>query len=813
MPGLSARAKRFITLVVTCGVIAILVGIPTFNTDTNVKFVFYLLFTALSSGLKVRLPGITGTLSVNYVFILLGVLELSQGQTTLIASIGTTVQSLIVTKQRPKLVQVVFNATALATCGFASYQIYHSPFLRAINSSMPIMLFWTACSYFLMNTLTTACVIALTEGKSVRVVWMDSFFWTAPQYLFGAAMAALLKTINSTLGWEYSVLVVPGIYMVYRSYQLYLGRLEEEKKHVAEVADLHLRTIEALALAIEAKDDTTHSHLRRVQVYAMEIAREMGLGAEHVRALEAAALLHDIGKLAVPEYIINKPGRLTKEEFEKMKVHPVVGAEILECVQFPYPVVPIVRSHHEKWDGTGYPDGLKGPEIPIGARILAAVDCLDALASDRQYRRALPLEEALAYVVGRAGKEFDPEVVGVLKNRIHEYEAKARSATPKLSSSKLSVRARIARGEAPAAGLAELATAVNSNQHGSAPDFISSIAAARQEFQMLHEVTRDLGNSLSLEDTLSLLASRLKNLIPHDAISIYCLAAHELIPQYVSGEDEKLFKSLRIPLGEGLSGWVAQNKLHIVNGNPSVESSYLNDESKFSTLRSAIAVPLDGMAGVVGVLTLYSRNADAFSQDNLRILLAITSKVGLTIENARTYQQVEQSIGTDKLTGLANAHALFHGLDQRLRRARDDGGNLSVLVLDLDGFKGVNDRFGHLAGNQVLQAAGDRMRKMFREQDLVARMGGDEFVIVMDTAFPELVEQKSRQLAEMISDVGEIVCSERLLSLSVGSATFPQDGDTAEALLGEADKRMYTQKQQHHRERPPLAPARSLVTK
>ena len=159
-----------------------------------------------------------------------------------------------------------------------------------------------------------------------------------------------------------------------------------ETKHVQNITALHVRTIEALALAIEAKDDTTHDHLRRVSFYAVEIGKSMGLNEEALVALHAAALLHDIGKLAVPENIISKPGKLKPEEFEKMKIHPIIEAEILDRVQFPYPVVPIVRAHHEKWDGTGYPEGLKGEQIPLGARILSVVDCLDALASDRQYR-------------------------------------------------------------------------------------------------------------------------------------------------------------------------------------------------------------------------------------------------------------------------------------------------------------------------------------------------------------------------------------------------------------------------------------------
>ena len=210
-------------------------------------------------------------------------------------------------------------------------------------------------------------------------------------------------------------------------------RLKEAKKHAEEIAALHLRTLEALALAIEAKDETTHDHLQRMPSMAVAVAEQLGLSEKEMEALRAAALLHDIGKLAVPEHILNKPGKLTPEEFERIKVHPIVGAEILERVQFPYAVVPIVRSHHEKWNGSGYPDGLKGEEIPIGARILAVVDCLDALTSDRQYRPALPLSEAMAVLQGRAARRYDPRVVEVV-SRLHlniESNGERTSAEPR----------------------------------------------------------------------------------------------------------------------------------------------------------------------------------------------------------------------------------------------------------------------------------------------------------------------------------------------------------------------------------------------
>src|SRR6059058_6082167 len=442
------------------------------------------------------------------------------------------------------------------------------------------------------------------------------------------------------------------------------------------MANLHLRTIEALALAIEAKDHTTHDHLQRVRVYAVELAKELGLESDDIEALRAAAQLHDIGKLAVPEHIISKPGRLTPEEFEKMKIHPVVGAEILERVRFPYPVVPIVRAHHEKWDGSGYPFGLKGTDIPIGARILSAVDFLDAMASDCQYRRALPMHEVLQRLAAESGKSFDPKVVEVLEKRHRQLEKLVEPGSDNEGGSQLSTDLKVERGEAPAAGFEDIAV---KDPAANEARFLFSIAAARQEAQTLFELSQDLGASLSLGETLSVFSVKLLRLVPYDAIAIYIKRGQELIPEHVSGDNHRLFASLRIPLGQGLSGWVAQNRKPIVNGNPSVEPGYLNDPAKFSTLRAALAVPLEGVNGVVGVMTLYHADKDAFSKDHLRILLAISSKVSLSIENALKYRQAESSATTDYLTGLPNARSLFLHLDSELSRCRRLGSPLAVL--------------------------------------------------------------------------------------------------------------------------------------
>ncbi len=274
--------------------------------------------------------------------------------------------------------------------------------------------------------------------------------WFLPFYLVGAILAAVAYLIGITFGWMTSLLLIPMVYTIYRTYSSQMEFVRDREQHAKDTEALHLRTIEGLAMAIEAKDQNTHKHLLRVRVYVAELGKLMGLEEPIMQALLIASYLHDIGKLAVPEFIINKPGKLTQEEFEKMKIHPVVGADILERVRFPYPVVPIVRSHHESWDGSGYPDGLKGEAIPIGARLLTAVDCFDALASERPYRKALPLPEAMEFLKARAGIQFDPQIVELLERHYLALEEKAREQIGHIEP--LETNFTVVRGAAPGAG-------------------------------------------------------------------------------------------------------------------------------------------------------------------------------------------------------------------------------------------------------------------------------------------------------------------------------------------------------------------------
>jgi len=803
---LPMRAKIFITLVVSSGIGVAGFALLHWESADLLKLVCYVIIAVLASTMKVRLPGMESTLSVHFLFVLLAILELSLSETLLIGCSAVFVQCTWRAKKRPEPVQVAFNVCSNSIAIFATYYAYHLS-SGLLHDSLPLLLIVAALAYFVGNTALVAVIIALCEGRSLRQIWYETYFWSLPFYLIGAAVVGMVHFSMRFIGWQSAMLVLPIMYWIYRSYHLYLGRLEDEKKrveieemhvqaekrHVEEVCALHLRTIEGLALAIDAKDHTTHAHLHRVRTYAVEIAKDVGLSEAEMDALRAAALLHDIGKLAVPDHIINKPGRLTPEEFEKMKIHPVVGAEILEKVSFPYPVAPIVRAHHERWNGEGYPDGLKGEEIPIGARILAAVDCLDALSSDRQYRKALPLDDAMKQVAAESGKSFDPRVVGVLERRYLELEKIVTESMASQRQDSACFTQIVQRGDRPGAGFEQ-----DRSKSGSQSDFLSSIASARQEAHTLFELSQDLGNSLSLDETLSLVAMRLRKLVPYDSFVAFLRKGNLLLPEFVTGDHFRMLSSLQIPVGTGLCGWVAQNARPIVNGNPDVETGFARDPRSPGALRSALVVPLEGVTGLVGVLALYQAAVDAFTSDHLRILQVVTSRVALFVENALKFREAETSATIDYLTGIGNARSLSMHLEQELARCKREQSTVALMVCDLDGFKQINDRFGHLAGDRVLKQFAGALTAACRQYDYAARMGGDEFVIVAPNMGPDAISSRIAQFSRMAQLAGEEVCGADFLSLSLGAAFYPQDGVEAEQLLAEADRAMYAAKRRHY---------------
>jgi diguanylate cyclase (GGDEF)-like protein/putative nucleotidyltransferase with HDIG domain len=786
---MNKRAQFFIAATSAAGISLLIAAALQWHSQDPLRFVVYLVLALASAGFKVALPGMNGTMSVTFLFMLLAILELSLPEALAIGCAVTLLQCLTKMSRPTKWVRVLFNVCSnmVPAIFVANWVFHHSGAL--LRHSTPLMLMATAAAFFLFNTLPIATVISLSENRHIRQTWTECHFWSFPYYLAGAALVAFVSWTESHVGWGTAVALLPIVYWIYRSYCTYIGRLEDNSKHVGEMASLHLRTIEALALAIDAKDHTTHDHLQRVRVYALAIGQELKMKPQEIEALKAAALLHDIGKLAVPEYIINKPGRLTVEEFDKMKIHPEAGAKILERVKFPYPVVPIVRCHHEKWDGTGYPAGLKGEDIPIGARILSAVDCLDALASDRQYRRALPLDKAMEHVAKLAGKDFDPKVVDILKRRYIELEKMAHEQPFEIMQQEEPAPAtQGGHGEAPDAGFEQESQPA---QPASEEDFIADIAAARQEAQTLYELSDQLGAALSTDEMFSFVSLRLRKLVPFDAVVVWLKRNDELYPAYVSGDNYRLFASLRIPVGQGLSGWVVQNAKAILNGNPSVEPGYLNDAKRFSILGSALSVPLEAPDRVIGAFTLYRTEANAFNKDNQRVLSAICCKLALAVESALKLQQAQSSASTEYLTGLPNLRALFLHLHREISRANRLNTELCVMACHLNGLKELRELRGHAESNRVLQEFSTLLLRSCREYDYVACLGAGDFAIVAPGIPSDVVAEMAQRISAIAARLATELGGGNHLSVSTGKSFLSQDGTDAEQLLAHADRRMH----------------------
>jgi diguanylate cyclase (GGDEF)-like protein/putative nucleotidyltransferase with HDIG domain len=792
-PGQFQREARvYVAAVTVVGLGVFAYTLARWESTELVKGYYFLLLALITAALRVSVSRLAGRLPMDSLFVLLGVMELGVGETMLIGCSSTAVQTLAGrSNQRPRG-PALFHIASTALAVLVTHGIYNATWLQGrLHWSAAFVL--AGAALLLMTTLTSAGLTALAERRKFEVAWREAVLASFPQHLTGAVPALLFGISEQWMGPRSTLLVMPVALVIYGLLQLYLSRLTHEKKRAEALAALQQRTIEALAMAIEAEDLTSHTHLRRLQLYCLEIAKELKLPEIEVEALRAGAILHDIGKLAVPDHILWKAGRLSHDEFEKVKIHSTVGAEILERVGFPYPVAGVVRSHHEKWNGRGYPAGLAGEAIPMGARILAVADTLDALVSGRPYRSAIPIQEAIGRISAQSGISFDPQVVQVLQRRYQDLEAQLAEqfAAPE-NSQHGRERADIGETGTPGDG--------GATPGPEKPAYLDTIAAARQEAQVVLELEQQLGKSLELDVTLSALASGLERAIGFDTLVVHLVRDAMLVPRYARGEGASVFLTRQVQLGSGLCGWVAHNKKPILNGNPCTELG-VDDESssRLGLLSTAMVVPLVADGATMGTLMICRRGYANFNRDNLRILQSVSAKLGLVIQNAQKYEQASASATTDFLTGLPNARALFLHLESELARCRRFGGALTVLVTDLDGFKQVNDRYGHLEGNAVLRAVGAAMRQSCREYDHVARLGGDEFVLLLPGLVPADAEAKVQQLNKIVGDAGRSVCPESSLALSIGEAWFPTDGDQAEQLLAVADQRMYRAKEARKR--------------
>ncbi len=647
-----------------------------------------------------------------------------------------------------------------------------------------------AMMQYFINGFTISTIYALRSRRPILKFWFDGYLWTWWSFLGSAIATAVIYSAVTHLGSAYVLLSVPIIAATFWTHKIYFERVNTKTREAEELSRLHLATVEALATAIDAKDQTTHFHVRRVQIYAEGLGRLLNLSDAEIAALNAGALLHDVGKLAVPDHILNKPGTLTPAEFEKTKIHTVVGAEILGRVNFPYPVVPIVRHHHERWDGKGYPDGLQEEQIPITARIMSVIDCFDSVREDRPFRPGMSREDAIELLRGDAGTQFDPRIVTLFIEHLPRFEAD-------IAVRGLADQIHISVPGSPIVPAAEQMAQARENTSFGAYDQIRN---AHREVYALYEIARTFGSSLEVENTLAVLVDKVGQIVPFDTCVVYL---YDEVKGYATaalavGENAELLHARCYAHGEGATGFALSNRRPVNRIHPSLDFAgiKLPANCEYSSMAS---LPLFKDDLLLGALSVYSMSLEEYSDDQIRLLETVTRLASDALANAVNHARAESNALTDSLTGLPNARRLHVRFEEEVSRARRTGNPFQVIMLDLDDFKLVNDTFGHKLGDRMLREVAGIVHAQLREYDFLARYAGDEFVAIVNDATVQQVEELRERIERTVSDFSINIRAQgrARVGISVGSAVFGVDGETLDQLLVAADQAMYRAKSTH----------------
>ena len=731
------------------------------------------------------------------------------GPATLLAAIVGLVSSYGLASRREVIATTaiaVISTFISASCYGMLVNLFASDPSRDAGNGLPLNVFLVplcvlAVLQYFLSTLSTVHVLNLIDNeKPHEVPSKESLVWTLTSQVAGAASAVLFYSALKGAGVPsvlLGLLITGLVHLLYRFNEKRLAEVRraeaEHRKHVEEMATIHMNTIESLAIAIDAKDQTTHGHVRRTQIYASEMGRLLNVKSTEVQALFAGALLHDIGKLGVPEYILNKPGKLTEAEFAKMKIHPTVGGDILKRVNFPYPVEDIVRYHHEKWDGSGYPKGLRGDKIPLVARIISVVDFYDATRCDRPYRKGMRREESLSLLQSMAGTAFDPGVVSVFVEHVEEFDRliEAEDIQEQVTSEIADDDYQTATK--PDAGLA-------SNVLG-APDTdagFRSITDAQREVFALHEIAQTIGSSLNLSDTVTLVSNKLRAIVPFDTCVIFVVdeKTGKAVAAHVAGENTEAFTNRRMTVGDGITGWVIANARSMCNASVELDLVGVTEEAARS-YRGVLVAPLLREDGAFGAISLYSKTRTSYSTEHVRLLESVCQHAATALNNAIAFEKTKDSALIDPLTELPNARAFYMMLEQRLAECqRMSNESLAVVCMDVDDFKGINEQYGHATGDRVLASIAAVMRKELRQMDMLTRYAGDEFVAIMPMASSHMAAAVGDRIRNAVQSQKFTVRADKVVQvgLSVGISCFPDEGDTTEELLTAAARKMQADK-------------------
>jgi diguanylate cyclase (GGDEF)-like protein len=593
--------------------------------------------------------------------------------------------------------------------------------------------------------------------------------------LTGVALGSLAAVagLMAWFGWDIIFVLVPLAGLAVAAYRMHVHRLAEKTREISEASRVHLATVEALATAIDARDQVGIGHVRRTQIYAVGLGRILGLPDSDIEALRTGALLHGIGKLAVPDHILNKPSGLTPAELEKTKIQSDVAASILDKVGFDHPVVPTVRYHHECWDGTGYPLGLKGDAIPLTARILSVADAFDTIRGARPYRPARPRDAARQIIQGEAGTKFDPMVVSTLMRHLAALEAEI---------------------EAEGLSYGEESSATTPSEQ---QNFVEQIRLANREVFSLYELAREFSSRVNLEDTLKLFAQKVAEFVPYETCAVYLVDDGKTTASaaHAEGHAANALLARKIRFGQGATGYALRTQETVQNVDPDLDFSYSQVELAgcFSTIAS---VPLVAGSELIGAITLYAAELEEYGEEHIRLLETISRIAADTIGKCLTHKEAKTHALTDPMTGLPNARSLQIQFEKEVARANRSNNGFQLLMLDLDGFKAVNDNYGHKAGDQLLREVGRVIKEQLRDYDFLARYGGDEFAALIPETSPGDVADLCDRIEKAVCDFRLAVAGgkEASVGVSLGGAGYTRSGETFDQMIIAADKAMYTRK-------------------
>lgn len=634
-------------------------------------------------------------------------------------------------------------------------------------------------SYYFLNCVLAALFFSLTSKYTLFESVKHDLKIRFISYLGGMLLAFCTYLCLASFGISFGLVFIPISAVTYLIYYFQAQTLLQKTKEIREAGRIHLATVEALATAIDARDQIGEGHARRVQILSVGMGEILGLSDDEIQALRTGALLHDIGKLAIPDHILNKSGTLTQAEMEKMKIHPTVGASILEKVNFNYPVIPTVQHHHENWDGTGYPNKLKGEKIPITARILAIADTYDSLRGERTYSTAISKQAARKILLGESGTKFDPKLIDVFMRNLHNFETE-------LNDQDLGY---VIQSEVD--DIADLPTGKLN------PGYVEQIKNANKEVFTLYELARVFSASLNLEETLELFTKKLGELIPFDSCAVYILdeSSGYAVAKHVEGDNALLIKGKKVKLDEGATGSVLQHRTPIHRVSPMLDFAFYEPQI-VSDYISMASLPLLAENRLIGAVSLYSSELDNYEEEHMRLLETVSKIASDAISKSISHAETENRSLTDPMTGLPNARSLQTQFEIESARAYRSRNEFQVLMIDLDGFKKVNDTYGHKAGDAMLREISKVMRSQLRDYDFLARYAGDEFVAILPettkSEIHDLVHRIEFAVKEFALPIGDDKFAK--VGASIGSASYPQNGETLDQVLIAADVAMYAVK-------------------